>query len=67
MLAYLFLSKVAILHKAIHSQQFFHMCISVSQLVRNIGIASFAAIAVFACLRCLTVILVINMLVYVLY
>ena len=52
MLAYLFLSKVATLmaeseHKAIHAQPYFHMCISVSQLVRNIGIAVFADIAVF--------------------
>ena len=68
MLAYLFLSIVAN-HKAIHSQPFFHMCISVSQLVRNIGravfvgiatllaIAVFASIAVFAGLRRLNVML----------
>ena len=33
--------------KAIYSQPYFHMCISVSQPVRNIGIAVFADIAVF--------------------
>ena len=40
MLAYLSLNKEASLNKAIHSQPYFHMCISVSQLVRNIGIAA---------------------------
>ena len=34
--------------KAIYSQPYFHMCISVSQPVGNIGIAEFAGIAVFA-------------------
>ena len=48
MLAYLFLSQVATLHKAIHSQPYFHICNSVSQLVRNIDIAVFAGIAAFA-------------------
>ena len=42
------------------------MCISLSQLVRNIGIAVFAGVAVFACLRRLNIMLVINMLVHVL-
>ena len=34
--------------KAIYCQPYFHMCISVSQPVRNIGMAVFAGIAVFA-------------------
>ena len=43
-------SKVATLTqvKAIYSQVYYHMCISVSQLVSNIGIAEFAGIAVLA-------------------
>ena len=36
------LSKVAILTLSILSQPYFHVCISVSQLVRDIGIAVFA-------------------------
>ena len=60
-LAYLLLSKVATL-KAIYSPLYFHVCISVSQPVRNIGIAVFAGITVFAgivafaCLRHLNII-----------
>ena len=43
-------SKVATLThvKAIHSQPYFHMCISVLQPVSNIGIAVFPGIAVFS-------------------
>ena len=47
---FLHVSKVATLTqvKAIYPQPYFHMCISVSQSVRNIGIAVFEGIAVFA-------------------
>ena len=48
MLAYLLLSKVDILHKAVHIQPYLHVYISVSQLVRNIGIAVLADIAMLA-------------------
>ena len=66
MLVYLFLNKVATLTQS--NSLYFRMCISVSQLVRSIGIAVFAGMAlfsgmtvfagtaVFARFRCLTVI-----------
>ena len=45
---HLFQSKVATLLKAIHSRPYFHMCIPVPQLLRNIGIAVFADITAYA-------------------
>ena len=42
--------------KAIYFQPYFHMYISALQLVRNIGIAVFAGIAIFALLRRLNII-----------
>ena len=57
---FFYVSKVATLTqtqiKAIHSLPYFHMCISVSQPVRNIGIAVFAGIVAFDHLRLLNVI-----------
>ena len=44
MLVYLFLCG----KKVIHSQLYFHMCISVSQQVKNFDIAVFAALGSFA-------------------
>ena len=41
-------SKGTLTVKAIYSQPYFHMCISISQLIGNIGIAVFAGLAVFA-------------------
>ena len=51
-------SKVATLTqvKAVYSQSYSHMCISISKLVKNISIAIFAGIAVFARLQPLNVI-----------
>ena len=46
MLVYLFLYSYTMqFHNAMQSQPYFHMCISVSQLIRNIGIAVFAGMA----------------------
>ena len=55
-LVFLHVSKVATLTqvKTIYFQPYAFLCISTSQLVRNIGIAVFAGISVFACLRCLS-------------
>ena len=48
MLAYLLPSKVATLTQSNSLSAYFRICISVAQLVRNIGIAVYAGIAVFA-------------------
>ena len=66
MLVYLFLSKVATFTQSNSLPLYFHMCVSVSQPVKNIDIAVFtsisvfAGIAVFARLRHLNVITSIN-------
>ena len=66
---FLYVSKFATITqiKAIYSQPYFHMWISVSHPVGDIGIAVFAGKTVFACLRRLNAIIVTTIRVIVIY